>query len=82
MIFPEGLNLGRRAKFTDLTSISIISYPFLIFSEAFDRVLTNFKLPEGGREQIKLKKGNSDNLILYSIFNLQILDVSIIVHVT
>jgi len=61
IIFPKGLYLKPRAKFTDLTVLSIILYA-LVFSEAFNQVLKNFKLPEGRWDQLILKKGKTERM--------------------
>ena len=69
VIFPEGLYLKPRAKFTDLTCLAIISYP-LVFSEAFNQVLKNFKLPEGRWDQLILRKGKNERMYtLYSAYS-------------
>ena len=61
IIFPKGLYLKPRAKFTDLTILSIISFS-LVFSEAFNQVLKNFKLPEGRWDRLILKKGKTERM--------------------
>lgn len=59
VIFPKGLYMKPRAKFTDLTSLSIILYA-LVFSEAFNQVLKKYKLPEGRWDRLILKKGKTE----------------------
>lgn len=57
VIFPQGLNLGRGAKFTDFTAPAFLIHPYLVISKTFYKILTNFRLPAGRKEEIKLKKG-------------------------
>ena len=53
----------------DLTRLSIISRA-LVFSEAFNQVLKNFKLPEGRWDRLILKKGKTKKeYILYSSYS-------------
>jgi len=61
IIFPKGLYMKPRARFTDLTRLSITSFA-LVFSEAFHQVLKNFSLPEGRWDRLTLKKGKTERI--------------------